>query len=305
MRGLCQTQLRSLDSSSGSSSSRKVQAPAEESSPVSMPHQLSDLFPKAGPPRGASTSDDSVVQMKLVKHQNPVLASEKIPEPSEGGAKVLAAARTIDVGLEEGASTVRRIISDFYGGMMTSDEVAEELQQKVSSGHISSFVHHLGDGEGQKMLAADAGYIIEGFADAVAPTNVSTQARSGGARPDYDVLSGEVYAANGESIEANGYVDATSAAEATKGHISEKVTRVLPGDGRSHPHLYDCFYEDLNIPGGQPTPHPDEASSEIRMAREAELANRVKMREERQQSLRSGGPMRRRDQRSNPRAAPY
>jgi len=47
-------------------------------------------------------------------------------------------------------------------------------------------------------------------------------------------------------------VDATSAEEAKKGHIADKVLRIGEKAGWNYPHLYDAYYDDIDLGGVKP-----------------------------------------------------
>ncbi len=84
-------------------------------------------------------------------------------------------------------------------------------------------------------------------------------------------------------------MDATSALEAKKGHIADKVLKAGVKVGLNHPHLYDAYYDDLDIEDVKPVkPVIDlEEESESFKERQKTLIGRATAARNRIASLRS------------------
>ncbi len=252
-------------------------------------------------PQTSETSQDSLtprpsglIQRELISWRNPVLDADSIPTPTEGANEVLNAARTIDLGTEAGRKDVMDWIKAYQQGSTTSDKVKDYFTGKATDGHVSNFVNKLidwgksGSGKTLGLLKATAGYIIEDYADAKASdVGAKSQVALGGARPDFELVTGKTWMCKGGTRNADGFIDATSKSEALKGHISEKITRMGEDDALKHPHLYDTYYEDLDVTGAKPNVSLLEEASTVYQEREKEMKRRIKMARARQASLRS------------------
>ena len=200
------------------------------------------------------------IQRKLQAWENPFISDqEKKTVPQTAKNSVSYAANAIDDGLEEGAAILRSIWVE-YQATGDTNELHRKLVKKSPAGakrYINNFINRITDSVLKKRAykpAKEAGYIVEAFANKAAKdAGIETQVAIGTARPDYRKITGENYRqANGFSKVANGLIDATSAAEAAKGHILSKMFKMSEDSARAYPTLYDCYYDDLGL-GTRPT----------------------------------------------------
>lgn len=245
----------------------------------------------------------AVIQRKVRQWNNPWLAKDRIATPTEGSQTVKKAANDISDALEDGADHVKTQVTAYGGGTKATDVENFFVGKGIRAKHAQNFVNKLIDwgqavankesneGRKQGLLKATIGYIIEGFGDIVAgKIGAGLQAAIGGARPDYEITTSEKYLANGATYQANGFVDATSAEEAKKGHIADKVLRIGEKAGWHYPHLYDAYYDDIDLGGVKPRKRAldDDDDDEAFQERQKTHAARAKASQDRRESTRAG-----------------
>lgn len=230
---------------------------------------------------------ESQVQRKVLEWPNPVLQSLGVKQPAEGKTEAAQAAAALSGEVDKAAAEINFSVISYNNGLMDAEDVLGYLERFVLTYHVDNFVNKLIDwqagGTGKQMnaLKRSAGYVVEGFADAKAAELLhQTQYKSGGARPDYRIRTGKTYDHNGQQLDADGLLDATSEAEALQGHISEKVTRMKQADAITHPHLFDVYYEDLDIGTATKLPVQGTGLTQARANKHADTAaasqNRIK-----------------------------
>jgi hypothetical protein len=227
----------------------------------------------------------------MLEWPNPVLQSAGVPQPAEGKTEAAQAAAALSAEVDKAVEEINIVVVSYNEGLLTPKEALGYLERFVLTYHVDNFINKMidwqagGTGKQLNALKRSAGYVIEGFADAEAAKLLhQTQYVSGGARPDYRIKTGKTYDYNGRQINADGLLDATSEAEALKGHISEKVTRMEPADALTHPHLYDVYYEDLGIGPASKIPVKGDKLTQARATKHADTAAAS---QNRRQSLRS------------------
>jgi hypothetical protein len=234
---------------------------------------------------------ESQVQRKVLEWPNPVLQSAGVAQPAEGKTEAAQAAAALSVEVDKAVEEINFVVVSYNAGLLTPKEALGYLERFVLTYHVDNFINKMidwqagGTGKQLNALKRSAGYVIEGFADAEAAKLLhQTQYVSGGARPDYRIKTGKTYDYKGKALDADGLLDATSEAEALKGHISEKVTRMEPADAITHPHLYDVYYEDLGIGPASKIPVKGDKLTQARANKHADTAAAS---QNRRQSLRS------------------
>jgi hypothetical protein len=252
---------------------------------------------KAAPPRPEPGPQKNQVERKIQEWPNPVLQNEGVGQPVEGKTEAQQAAQALSDQVDKAAEEINFVVFSYNNGLITPDEALGYLEGFVLTYHVDNFINKLIDwkatGKKVALLKSAAGYVIEGFADDVAKKlSHTTQFASGGARPDYQVKTNKTYDFKGSSLAADALIDSTSEAEALKGHISEKVTRMDPEDAVTHPHLFDVYYEDLGI--GEPTKTPAK-NSDLTKRRSEYHAKKIAITKSRRESLRprTGGKVKR------------
>jgi hypothetical protein len=195
------------------------------------------------------------IQRKLQVWDNPFITDqEKKTVPQAATNSVLYAANAIDDGLEEGARILRSLWIE-YQATGDTNELHRKLVKKSppkAKRYITNFINRITDSVLKKKAykpSKEAGYIVEAFANkAATDAGIETQVAIGTARPDYRKVTGQNYRQdNGNSKVADGLIDATSAAEAAKGHILSKMFKMSEDSARAYPTLYDCYYDDLGL----------------------------------------------------------
>jgi hypothetical protein len=252
---------------------------------------------KAAPVRPEPGPQKNQVERKILEWPNPALQNAGVGQPAEGKTEAQQAAQALSDQVDKAAEEINFIVYSYNEGLITPDEALGYLEGFVLTYHVDNFINKLIDwkatGKKVALLKSAAGYVIEGFADDVANKLFhTTQFVSGGARPDYRVKTNKTYDFQGSSLAADALIDSTSKAEALKGHISEKVTRMDPADALSHPHLFDVYYEDLGI--GEPSKTPAKDSDLVKK-RANYHASKIAASENRRKSLRprTGGKIKR------------
>lgn len=200
-------------------------------------------------------AENAIVQRHLQEWENPFLTTkEKNAVPPAAKNSVYSAANAIDDGLEEGAKILRALWSDYQVSGDTNYLHYKLVKKSPPNAkkYIRNFINRITDAALKKKTykpAKEAGYIVESFANQAAKAaGVETQVTIGTARPDYRKVTGTSYRQkNGFDKPANGLIDATSAAEAAKGHILSKMFKMSEDNARSHPILYDTYYDDLGL----------------------------------------------------------
>ncbi|MFV8752462.1 DUF4157 domain-containing protein [Nannocystaceae bacterium ST9] len=217
---------------------------------VTRGESASDLL---GSATHGAASPGAQVQCKLKEWPHP-----SVTETSADGIKAAAKdvkkkAEIIDAAVENGAQQVRDYVAAWGDGSIGTDDLYEELEPSAPS-HARNFVNKLidwGFGKSARARGAairEAGYVIEEYANARAEANgIETQVTLDGSRPDFRHKTDHEYEQDYETYAAHGLIDATSAAEAAKGHILDKVNRMSRDNALNHPILYDCYYEDLGF----------------------------------------------------------
>jgi hypothetical protein len=246
---------------------------------------------KPTPAPAPTPVNQSQVQRKVLEWANPVLQSAGIAQPAEGKTEAAQAANALSVEVDKAVEEINMVVVSYNAGLLTPKEALGYLERFVLTYHVDNFINKMidwqagGTGKQLNALKRSAGYVIEGFADAEAAKLLhQTQYVSGGARPDYRIKTGKTYDFKGKALDADGLLDATSEAEALKGHISEKVTRMEPADALTHPHLYDVYYEDLGIGPASKIPVKGDKLTQARASKHADTAAAS---QNRRQSLRS------------------
>lgn len=235
------------------------------------------------PPAAVSPSfntSGNVKQCKLIKWQNPALKKDVIDGLSTAQKK----ANKLDDATVKGRDILQDALDKVNDGTITQ---AGEFKNEFSaiSGSfkrfIDNFTNRLEDyrNPSTKKIPPpnkEAGYIIEAYAseEAKAIGDISTQYVLGGSRPDFKVLTGEHHTFQSKVYKADAFVDITSKAEAVKGHISEKITKVSTmEDVKNHPHLWDSFYEPIDWgTGAKAVPMITDVEMKEREARKADEA---------------------------------
>lgn len=229
----------------------------------------------------------TVTQCKLKKWQHPVTGNV-----TEGLNAAEKKADVIDNATEDGFTTLQQALKDHLSNKFKD---WSEFKNEFSfiggdkNNHVRNFANKLNDyrGTGYRKIPApnkEAGYIIEEFASHAVKSDplVSTQYIIGGSRPDFRVITGETHLLNATQYKADAFVDITSQAEAFKGHILDKITKVSTMDDvKNHPHLWDCWYDPIDWGGGaKAKPIPSDADMQDREQRKKDEAEAAKDRRE-------------------------
>lgn len=251
----------------------------------SLPERLHAMQKAAGNQATISwLTDNAPIQRKMKKWQNPYVKNP----PIAGCDDVKQVAKVIDKAVENSADEIQYWLNDWADGVADLDTIAEFYNNTPSATEFANKLYDWSN-HNKKQLAlikASAGKLIELHGDAAVEgdSRVKRQFKLGPSRPDYMVDTSATYSYDGQHAHAHGLIDITSKAEASKGHISEKVFNAGKSNAIHYPHLYDVYYEGLAL-GDEPGGPVDMGA--ISEAREAYYSLKAELAEARKSSLRS------------------
>jgi hypothetical protein len=242
------------------------------------------LQPRGARLDGPAATGDGVAQRASIRHNNPHFKGEYKPPALDP-----AMAGIVDA-LSNAVDAESALLNDEIGRLKDNHSLFDGLAaiwagraNRKGENFARRVARWLAHGKGQPHK--EAGYMVEHAADQVAKgAGVKTQVTLGNARPDYMIESADTHVWNDQTHFAHGLVDATSQAEATKGHIVGKVMKFPKKVLFNFPHLWDVYYAKIGFGkvAGRAALTGDVADG-VRRKRQADL----ELAEERKKVLRS------------------